>query len=187
MKNIYVKFTKLLRLLLPFKYRVNVGAGFTHKGRVFLVNNGNISIGKNVHINSSLRSNPVFGVERTSIVCNKNASIVIGDDVGISNTTIFCENKITIGNRTLIGSGVKIWDLDFHSINHSVRLKKGDRGQSSPVFIGNDCFIGAGSIILKGVSLGEKVVIGAGSVVTKNVPSGEIWAGNPARKISAKV
>lgn len=174
-------------LFLPFKYRINAGSGFTCKGYIHLINNGNISIGKNVHINSSLRSNPVFGVGRTSIVCNKNASIEIGDDVGISNATIFCENKITIGNRTLIGSGVKIWDLDFHSISCFVRLKEGDRGQSSPVFIGDDCFIGAGSIILKGVFIGNKAVIGAGSVVTKNVPTGEIWAGNPAKKISENI
>ena len=44
-------------------------------------------------------------------------------------------------------------------------------------------FIGGGSIILKGVTIGERAVVGAGTVVTKDIPAGEIWAGNPARFI----
>jgi acetyltransferase-like isoleucine patch superfamily enzyme len=56
---------------------------------------------------------------------------------------------------------------------------------SKPVEVGEYAFIGAGSIILKGVSIGKYSVIGAGSVVTKNVPDGEIWGGNPAKKIGS--
>lgn len=44
-------------------------------------------------------------------------------------------------------------------------------------------FIGGNSIILKGVKIGKNSVVGAGSVVTRDIPDGEIWAGNPARKI----
>ena len=51
------------------------------------------------------------------------------------------------------------------------------------VTIEHDAFIGAGSIILKGVTIGACSVIGAGSVVTKNIPPNEIWAGNPAKFI----
>ena len=49
------------------------------------------------------------------------------------------------------------------------------------VEIGDDVFIGAFSIILKGVRVGDGAVIGAGSVVTKDIPSREIWGGNPIR------
>lgn len=171
---------------MPFRYKVSIGKAFSSKGKIFLINNGKITIGNSVHINSSLRSNPVFGQAITSIVCNRNGILTIGNNVGISNATIFCENKIEIGDRTLIDSGVKIWDLDFHSVDHNTRQKKEDRGKNSPVIIGSDCFIGAGSIILKGVSLGDRVVVGAGSVVTRSIPSGEIWAGNPACKIVNK-
>ena len=52
-----------------------------------------------------------------------------------------------------------------------------------PIIVGDDVFVGANSIILKGVIIGARVIIGAGSVVTKNIPSDEIWAGNPAKFI----
>ena len=55
--------------------------------------------------------------------------------------------------------------------------------KSAPVVIGEDCFIGAGTTILKGVTIGDRVVIGAGSVVTKSIPADCIAAGNPCRVI----
>lgn len=50
--------------------------------------------------------------------------------------------------------------------------------------IGNNVFLGLNSIIMPGVTVGHNVIIGANSTVTKNVPDGELWAGNPAKKIS---
>lgn len=77
-----------------------------------------------------------------------------------------------------------ICDTDFHSIEYAYRIEKPDSHvKTAPIFIGEGAFIGARSIILKGVNIGKHSVIGAGSVVTKNVPDNEIWAGNPARFI----
>ena len=59
--------------------------------------------------------------------------------------------------------------------------------RNAPVVIKDLAFIGMHSIILKGVTIGEKSIIGAGSVVSKDVPDGEIWAGNPARFIKKVV
>ena len=91
---------------------------------------------------------------------------------------------MTIGSRTLIGGGTKIYDTDFHSLDHRQR---GDYGRETavtkPVRIGEDVFIGAHSIILKGVTIGDRSIVGAGSVVTKAIPADEVWAGNPARCI----
>ncbi|GLG91694.1 DapH/DapD/GlmU-related protein [Sellimonas catena] len=53
----------------------------------------------------------------------------------------------------------------------------------APVHIGNNVFIGAGSIIMPGVSIGNNCIIGAGSVVTHDVDSGTVVAGNPAKKV----
>ena len=54
------------------------------------------------------------------------------------------------------------------------------------VEIGEDCFIGAKSVIREHLTIGNNVLIGMGSVVTKNIPDGETWVGNPARKIEKK-
>ena len=56
-------------------------------------------------------------------------------------------------------------------------------GKTTPVYIGEGVFIGACSIVTKGVSIGKHSVVGAGSVVTHDIPEEEIWAGNPARFI----
>ena len=52
--------------------------------------------------------------------------------------------------------------------------------KTKPILIKEGAFIGAQSIILKGVTIGKHSVVGAGSVVTKDIPDGEIWGGNPA-------
>ncbi|MDZ4200271.1 MAG: acyltransferase, partial [Kiritimatiellia bacterium] len=94
-------------------------------------------------------------------------------------------NRITIGNHVRLGGNVRIFDHDFHSLDPEKRQGGEDFTdvQTAPVTIGNDVFIGANALILKGVTLGDRAIIGAGSVVTCRVPAGEIWAGNPARKI----
>lgn len=54
-----------------------------------------------------------------------------------------------------------------------------------PIKIGNNVYIGTGSIILPGVTIGDNVIIGAGSVVTKDIPSNTVFAGIPARFIKS--
>jgi len=112
----------------------------------------------------------------------KGSVIEIGDDVGISGCSITAHRRITIGNRVLIGSGVLITDSDAHPINPAFRQDAHYIG-IAPVEIGDDVFLGARAIILKGVHIGNGAVVGAGAVVTKDVPPFAIVAGNPAREI----
>ena len=114
-----------------------------------------------------------------------NAVLTIGDNVGMSDATITCHEKITIGNNVLIGVGAQIRDTDNHSLNPQDRLTGLDwkNKKNAPIVIKDNVFIGAYSFILKGVTIGENSIVGAASIVTKDIPANEIWAGNPARKI----
>lgn len=97
----------------------------------------------------------------------------------MSQVSITAYDYVYIGNNVMLGADVKIWDTDFHPIDAECR-NRGAEGKCKPVFISNNAFVGACSIILKGVTIGENSVIDAGSVVTKDVPPNQIWAGNPA-------
>lgn len=155
------------------------------KGRIHIVRRGYIQIGAGCKINGHDRYNPIGFGSGCNFITEKSGSILIGENVGISNSTLYSRIGITVGNNVMIGGGTKIYDTDFHSIDAQYRGTRDDKAHTvnKPVIIGDDVFIGAGSVILKGVHIGKGAVIGACSVVTKNVPAGEIWAGNPARFI----
>lgn len=152
---------------------------------VMVARGGKFSIGKNFAMNNGIKGNPIGCYERCTFFVDRGALLTIGDNVGMSQAALICHKSITIGNNVKIGGGVCIYDTDFHSLDPVVRRSSEDlkNRAEKPVVIGNDVFIGAKSIILKGVTIGENSVIGAGSVVTKSVPANQIWAGNPAKFI----
>lgn len=153
--------------------------------RIHMWGRGKISIGNNVRINSGGMTNPIGYDVRTQFQVLENGNLSIGNNVGISNTAITCANKVTIEDNVYIGAGVKIYDTDFHPIDYMDRVLKKDSNKtmSRPIIISEGVFIGSGSLILKGVKIGQHSVVGAGSVVTKSIPSNEVWAGNPAHYI----
>ena len=126
----------------------------------------------------------MIGLSQRCIIVAKNGGrIVINDGVCMSGCTIYSMASITIGRNSDIGSGCKIIDNDFHPLPYSQRYPKEllDKVKKRPIVIGEGCFIGANSIILKGTTLGRNVVVGAGSVVCGTFPDNVIIAGNPAR------
>lgn len=160
----------------------------TINGNIFFRCYGIFKYGKNVIINSSFAANPIGGNTFCSIVICKGGELNIGDNVGISNSAIYCTQHITIMDNALIGGDCKVYDTDFHPLDITARSLKGNKGKSKPVLIKSGAFIGTGSIILKGTVIGENSIVGAGSVVTGTIPDNEIWAGNPAkfvRKVSS--
>ena len=175
--------TKLLNKIRGIKEGKNV----KYKGFPFIyrVYNSEIVIGNNVTIKSSFLSNLVGLYQRTIIVTRcKNAKIIIGDNVGMSGTTIYAREKIEIGDNTLIGGNVKILDNDFHPLDVDDRINDiKEKIKSKPIKIGKNCFIGVNAIILKGTELGDGCVVGAGSVVCGKYPDNSVIVGNPAKKI----
>lgn len=143
-----------------------------------------IRIGPGFSMHNGLKGNPIGRPQRCVFAADKNATILIGKNVGISCTVINCQLKISIGNNVMIGGGTCIYDSDFHQLDPEERANNSGVIRKKEVIIGNNVFIGAHSLILKGVCIGNNSIIGAGSVVTKSVPANEIWAGNPARFIT---
>ena len=146
---------------------------------------GCIVIGKNVTILAHWRSNRV-GLSGPVILHTwEGGKIEIGDYTGASAVVISSRSGVKIGKHCNIGGNVRIYDHDFHALDAEIR--RGPRGcddcATNPIIIGDDVFIGAQSIILKGVTIGDRAIIGAGSVVTKDVPADAIAAGNPATVI----
>ena len=143
-----------------------------------------ITIGKRFTANSLIRFNSFGIIQRVVIrTVAPGAKITIGDDVGVSGCTISASKSIFIGNRVLIGSGTAIVDQDAHQIDPDDRRNGTGEIKKAPVIIEDDVFIGARSIILKGVTVGHGSVIGAGSVVVRSIPPDSIAAGNPAKVV----
>ena len=147
-----------------------------HKG-------GSITIGDNTTILSSMMANPVSNANKTILNAFVHGQIHIGNNVGISNAVIVSYESVTIEDDVRVGANCCIWDTDHHSVYLKERLDNDSGIISKPVLIKRGAFIGAGSNVLKGVTIGEEAVIGAGSMVTKDIPDREIWAGNPAKFI----
>ncbi len=110
------------------------------------------------------------------------AQIRIGADSGLSGTSICAATSVTIGDRCLLGADAIVADTDFHAVDAVPRrdlpLRDAD---SRPVTVGNDVFLGARSIVLKGVKIADGAVLGAGSVLGKSIEGASVWAGNPAQ------
>lgn len=143
-----------------------------------------VSIGNIVTFRNTTRNNMVGVYKKCSIAVADNAELIVGDQSGFSGVSIFCTSRISIGKYVNCGGNVSIWDTDFHPLELNARRRHDvSRIKKAPIAIGDDVFLGAQSIILKGVSIGDGAIIASGSVVTKNVPPHEIWGGNPARYI----
>lgn len=179
-KRFILLFFKIKTLILFKLYRINYKS-FVVKGpfSIHVQKKGKCTFGDHFTANAG-----VFSIDNgvnTKIMVYDNASLYIGDNVGISTTCIVCRKEIKIGNYTKIGAGCMITDSNHHSLDYIKRQSDDFHdAKCAPVNIGSNVFIGMRSIILKGVNIGDKSIVAAGSVVSRDIPKDEIWGGNPA-------
>ena len=133
-----------------------------------------ISVGEHVHF-MALPDKPVRlavfeGLGRIHI---GNYSIV-NPGVRISSAA-----SIEIGHSCMLAMNCYLSDADWHDIHHRIFAP----GNSEPIVLGNNVWIGDSALVTKGVTVGDNSIVGAWSVVTKDVPANVIVAGNPARVV----
>lgn len=123
-------------------------------------------MGENCWIEPPLHANWGFGTH-------------LGNNVYANfNLTLVDDTDIYIGDNVMIAPNVTITTAG-HPVNPELRLKSAQF--NIPVHIGKNVWIGAGAVILPGVTIGENSVIGAGSVVTRDIPANVVAVGSPCR------
>ena len=146
-----------------------------------------VKLGKNVKLSMFINLYGCAIGDNTSIGAfvevQKKASI--GKNCKISSHTFICEG-VTIGDNCFIGHGVMFINDNYpRAVNPGGRLEteKDWAARFVKTTLGNNVSLGSHATILGNINIGDHAIIGAGSVVTKDVPAGEVWAGNPAKRM----
>jgi maltose O-acetyltransferase len=114
-------------------------------------------------------------------ICDYGGNVYWGENSFANfNLLILDTCTVHVGNYVLMGPDVKIYTAT-HPLDPQERLNGLEYGK--PIRIGNNVWLGGGTIILPGVTIGDNSVIGAGSVVTKNIPDNVVAVGNPCKVI----
>ncbi|MBB6127039.1 acyltransferase [Mucilaginibacter lappiensis] len=172
-------------MLKSFKNRIirlirRNGASLFPVGRLIKIS-PDFVVGKYVNINIPntdidvlIEDNVIFK-EFCSILIFSKGRLKIEKNVFFNNyCSINCLFEIKIGQNTIIGEGVKIYDHN-HSYDIIPVLKiYPDKFSLGSVFIGENCWIGSNVTILKGVTIGDNVIIGANNLIHKSIPSNTI-------------
>lgn len=107
-------------------------------------------------------------------------SIEIGSNSIINpGVRITSASRITIGRNCMLAMNAYLSDADWHDLQHRIFAP----GNSAPITLGDNVWIGEGALVCKGVEIGDNAVVGAYSVVTHNVEPNAVVAGNPARLV----
>jgi acetyltransferase-like isoleucine patch superfamily enzyme len=186
---IKLRYCKLCTQLLAWVWGVRHGKNLLFQGKTIIRTRkkSEIVLGDSVVFNSNPSTNLVGLINPTILDTRFGGRIEIGDRTGASSVVISSKTLVKIGSRCKIGGNVRIFDHDFHSLDASIRCTSEDRNniRSSEIEIGDDCFIGTNSILLKGTKIGACSIVAAGSVVFGlQVPPDSLVKGNPAQVVN---
>lgn len=115
---------------------------------------------------------------RFNVYLENGAKISIGEDCFFNHDcSINALNSVVIGNGNIFGENVKIYDHNHRFSNVKARIK--DQGYATKaVVIGNRCWFGSNVTILKGVHIGDNCVVGAGTIISEDIPDNSIVMSN---------
>ena len=134
-----------------------------------IVNKGTMQIGNLVRIWSNI--NP------TRLAVHRGGRLIIGEKTLVNGTMISASTEISIGKNCFIGPQTIIMNSDFHGIGGTDSTE----GESAPIIIEDNVWLGTRTMVLKGVHIGEGAIVAAGAIVTKSVPAYTVVAGVPAK------
>ena len=176
-------YPRINRMILK-AHGVVFGRNLQIPGKVsWLIGGGKLKIGDNLYFSSGDAVNPMTSNLQGAVYVEQGAELIIGNNVGMSSARIWVHDSVAVGDDVKIGACVLITDTDAHPMDYMARRTSNDGSKSAPIVIEDDVWVGAHSIILKGVTIGARSIIGAGSVVTKSIPADCVAAGNPCRVI----
>jgi acetyltransferase-like isoleucine patch superfamily enzyme len=167
-----IKVLQTLRAKIALRNCTEVGALTRLVGGVMISNAGTLRLGRKV----KLYGKPV----PVELVALRGAELSIGDGTSINRGVSICaKQSIRIGSNCGIGNDCLIFDTDFHAPGDTARVAF----DAAPVIIGDNVWLAARSVILKGITIGDGAVVCAGSVVATNVAPYTMVGGVPARLI----
>ena len=165
---------RIIRLGLTRAVLPNLHPSVQLDGRITVTGTSEIEIGQHSRISGDVE----LGTE-------KNGRIELGSRVRINRgSTLFAYDSIRVGQDTLIGEFVTIRDA-----NHGIDAGRPVRRQAhraQAITIGRDVWIGRGTVVLPGVTIGDGTIVGANSVVSRSLEAGMIAVGSPARVIKER-
>lgn len=165
--------TGLIRARMDLRRCQRVGARPRLYGRCLVSNDGVITIGDRLLMYG--------GTVRCELTTHEGGHLEIGDRVFVNyGCSISAHTHVSIGDGCLIGQYSIIMDCDYHAPGDGA-----GHGNSRPIVIEDGVWIGARSIVLKGVRIGRGAIVAAGTVVTKDVPPGAKVGGVPARLLGS--